>query len=48
MIPGHPGPLLSALLDGELEPSVAARVRAHVGACGACAAELRAVSEVRS
>ena len=35
----HPGDLLSAWLDDELEPPEAAAVAAHVGACSACAAE---------
>ena len=43
--------LLSPYLDGELPPAEADRVRAHVAACPACAAELdglRAVSRLMS
>ncbi|MEJ7764743.1 MAG: zf-HC2 domain-containing protein [Acidimicrobiales bacterium] len=36
---GHPGDLLSAWLDGELEPEDAAAVASHVDSCSACAAE---------
>ena len=36
---GHPGDLLSAWLDGELEPPEAATVASHVEVCSACAAE---------
>ena len=35
----HPGDLLSAWLDGELEPSEATAVATHLDACSACAAE---------
>jgi anti-sigma factor RsiW len=45
---GHPGDLLSALLDGELDGPEAARVRDHVAACEACRAELDAVGAART
>src|SRR2546423_10660695 len=44
----HPGDRLSALLDGELHPSDAAEVRAHVDGCPACASELDEVAGARS
>jgi anti-sigma factor RsiW len=44
----HLGDALSALLDGELADEEAARARAHLDACPACAAELAAVSQARS
>ena len=40
--------LIKPWLDGELEPSAASRMEAHVGGCAACretAAEYRAISE---
>lgn len=44
----HPDDRLSALLDGELDFSEAASVRAHVAGCSECAAELDAVRRVRA
>lgn len=44
----HLGDLLSALLDGELAPSMAATARAHVEACPACSGELEDVRTARS
>ncbi len=45
--PGHPGDLLSAHLDGELAPDVAAAVEAHVSACPECAEELAELGATR-
>jgi anti-sigma factor RsiW len=45
--PGHLGDLLSALLDGELEPASAVAARAHVETCPACRAELDATAATR-
>lgn len=44
----HLGDALSALADGQLAADEAAAARAHLGACASCAAELRAVEEVRT
>jgi len=44
---GHPGDLLSALLDGELSVADADQVRAHVRDCLDCARELDEVREAR-
>jgi len=44
----HPGDLLSAWLDGELDPAEAAAVAAHVEACLACAAEREEVEAGRA
>ena len=45
---GHPGDLLSALVDGELTPGESAGVRAHLEACADCRRELRLISEART
>jgi anti-sigma factor RsiW len=37
---GHMGDLLSALVDGELEPASAAAAEEHVAVCPSCQAEL--------
>lgn len=42
----HPREQLSALLDGELGPAEQAELRAHVGACPQCAAELQELALV--
>jgi anti-sigma factor RsiW len=47
-VTGHPGELLSALLDGELSAEEAELVHAHVVGCASCTAELDAVRHVRS
>ena len=39
---------LSALLDGDLSPRVAARVQAHVDGCAACKRELAELSSLRT
>jgi hypothetical protein len=44
---GHMGDLLSALLDGELEPASAAVAREHIAVCPACQAELAATMATR-
>jgi anti-sigma factor RsiW len=44
---GHPGDLLSAHLDDELAPDVAAEVEAHVDSCAACRAELAELGGAR-
>ena len=44
---GHPGDLISAWLDGELAPSEAATIAAHLEACPACAAERDEVDSAR-
>jgi hypothetical protein len=44
----HPGDLLSAWLDGEVDEASAAGVAAHVAACEACAAELDALRSARA
>jgi anti-sigma factor RsiW len=41
------GDLLSALLDGELEPASAEVAREHIAACPACEAELAATTATR-
>jgi anti-sigma factor RsiW len=38
--------LLSAYVDGELEPAVMERVAAHVATCAACQAEVNALREL--
>ena len=43
----HPGDLLSALLDGELDPDATAEVEAHVAGCPACRHDLADVAGVR-
>lgn len=43
----HPGDLLSALVDGELDSTTAAHVRWHLEACAACAVELDGIRVVR-
>jgi len=45
---GHPGDILSALLDGELDAVEAARVHEHLEACADCRAELEAVGAART
>ena len=45
---GHPGDLLSAHLDDELPPSVAAEVEAHIASCAACRAELDELDGART
>ena len=45
--PGHPGDLLSAHLDDELAPDVAAAVEAHVAGCPECAEELAELGATR-
>ena len=44
----HPGDLLSAWLDGELEPAKATAVATHLEACAACAAEREEVEAGRA
>ena len=44
----HLGDVLSALLDGELDPATAAAAQAHLDDCHTCAAELAAVAGTRS
>lgn len=44
---GHPGDLLSAHLDDELAPDVAAEVEAHVASCAACRDELAELGGAR-
>jgi anti-sigma factor RsiW len=41
------GPLLHALIDGELDAGHAFAVEQHVGQCGACAAELESFQDLR-
>lgn len=43
----HPGDQLSAFLDGELDPSLAADVRRHVASCPGCREELGRLSDAR-
>lgn len=43
----HPGDLLSAWLDGELDPADAAAIAAHLEGCPACAAERAEVDAAR-
>jgi anti-sigma factor RsiW len=43
----HPGDLLSAYLDGELEPEQRADVEGHVATCDACRRELAGVETAR-
>lgn len=44
---GHPGDLISAWLDGELEPAEAAAVVAHLDGCSACGLERDEVEAAR-
>jgi hypothetical protein len=44
---GHPGELLSALLDHELDPDTSRSVGRHVSACTTCAAELDGLGRAR-
>jgi hypothetical protein len=44
---GHPGELLSALLDHELDPDTSRSVGRHVSACTTCAAELDGLGQAR-
>jgi anti-sigma factor RsiW len=46
--PGHPGDLLSAHLDDELGPVMAAAVEAHVAGCAECADELAQLDATRT
>jgi anti-sigma factor RsiW len=43
----HPGELLSAFLDSELDPTGRASIEAHVSECDACAHELDDLAVVR-
>jgi anti-sigma factor RsiW len=43
----HLGSLISALLDGELEPGELADARAHLAACASCPGELQATARAR-
>jgi anti-sigma factor RsiW len=43
----HAGDLLSALLDGELDPAEAAPVRSHLETCSACRAEMAGIAAAR-
>ncbi len=44
----HLGDLLSAHLDGELDPAETERVTSHLYECGSCRRELEELSEIRS
>jgi anti-sigma factor RsiW len=44
----HPGPALSAWLDGEVDAAEAASLASHTAACPACALELEEVRAARS
>lgn len=44
----HPDDLVSAFVDGELEPTTAARVRAHLARCEPCRLEAEAVEAARA
>ncbi len=44
----HPGELLSAYLDGELDPGEQRTVLDHLGGCAACQAELGGLDAARS
>ena len=44
---GHLGPVLSALLDGELSAAEAASAQAHLAQCARCASELATVATTR-
>lgn len=46
--PGHAGPALSAMLDGELSAAEEAQVQAHLVSCASCRSELDTVRLVRS
>ena len=48
MIGDHLGDLLSALVDGELDPAQVAAAQAHVARCPSCAAELDDVTTARA
>lgn len=48
MIGDHLGDLLSALVDGELNPAQIAAAQAHVARCPSCAAELDEVTTARA
>jgi hypothetical protein len=43
----HPGPLLSAYADGDLDPKDRAEVERHVAGCEPCRRQLEVVEEVR-
>lgn len=44
----HLGDLASALVDGQLGDDAAAAATGHLEACPACAADVRAVAEIRA
>lgn len=44
----HLGSLISAFVDGQLDPQESARVRAHVAGCTPCLVELRAARSARA
>lgn len=44
----HPGELLSAYLDGELEGKELSRLLGHLSGCGRCSADLEDLQRVRS
>lgn len=44
----HPSELLSALLDGELEPPEVVELSQHLDGCGRCREELEGLAEARS
>lgn len=44
----HPSALLSAFLDGELNPVETAQLHGHLSSCGRCVAELEEVQKVRA
>jgi anti-sigma factor RsiW len=44
----HPSELISAYLDGELINDEVVMLRAHLGSCGRCTAEMEDVQRVRS
>ena len=46
--PAHPGPALSAMLDGELPAAEETQVQAHLVGCAACRAELDSVRLARA
>lgn len=44
----HPGELISAYLDGELNGSELSELHEHLARCGRCSAELEQMQEVRT